>query len=117
MRIQRTGHTGFRPIFYCMVQDTVLSRLMHTVKDTISFGDYVFLLNAPDAGSRTYSFRGLCGLGLHPSLSSPTRHTYLPTFVLLTIFTVVRVFALSFTVSMGRDIVLSVLLLKRPSIL
>ena len=98
-----------------MVQDTVLSRLMHTVKGTISFGDYVFLLNAPDAGSGTYSLRGLCGL--HPSLSSPTRHTYLPTFVLLTIFTVVRVFALSFTVSMGRDIVLSVLLLKRPSIL
>ena len=99
-----------------MVRDIVLSRLMHTVKDTISLGDYVFLLNAPDAGSRTYSLRGLCGLGLHPSLSSPTRHTYLPTFVLLTIFTVVRVFALSFTVSMGRDIVLSVLL-KRPSIL
>ena len=56
-----------------MVRDIVLSRLMHTVKDTISLGDKVFLLNAPDAGSRTYSLWGLCGLGLHPSLSSPTR--------------------------------------------
>ena len=56
-----------------MVRDIVLSRLMHTVKDTISLGDYVFLLNAPAAGSRTYSLRGLCGLGLHPNLSSPTR--------------------------------------------
>ena len=50
-----------------MVRDIVLSRLMHTVKDTISLGDYVFLLNAPAAGSRTYSLRGLCGLGLHPT--------------------------------------------------
>ena len=56
-----------------MVRDIVLSRLIHTVKDTISLGDYVFLLNAPAAGSRTYSLRGLCGLGLHPNLSSPTR--------------------------------------------
>ena len=56
-----------------MVRDIVLSRLMHTVKDTISLGDKVFLLNAPAAGSRTYSLLGLCGLGLHPSLSSPTR--------------------------------------------
>ena len=61
-----------------MVRDIVLSRLMHTVKDTISLGDYVFLLNAPAAGSRTYSLRGLCGLVLHPNLSSPTRRHLSP---------------------------------------
>lgn len=61
-----------------MVRDIVLSRLMHTVKDTISLGDYVFLLNAPAPGSRTYSLRGLCGLVLHPNLSSPTRRHLSP---------------------------------------
>ena len=79
------------------------------MKDTLSLGDSVFLLNTLAAGSRTYSPQRLCGLGLHLSHSSLTRPLPSPDLlkVLLTIFTLVRVFALPFTVSMGWDIVLS----------
>ena len=59
-----------------MVRDIVLSRLMHTVKDTIPLTWRLRLFTQRSGCWKSYfsySLWGLCGLGLHPSLSSPTR--------------------------------------------
>ena len=79
---KRTSYTGFRPIFYWKHgsgYSTVLTCALWKILSLgdsvllLSLGDAVFLLNTLAAGSRTYSPWRLCRLGLHLSLSSPTR--------------------------------------------
>ena len=77
---KRTSYTGFRPIFYCKHGSGYSTVLTSTLWKILSLGDSAFLLNTLAAGSRTYSPWGLCRLGLHLGLLSPTRHSHLPTF-------------------------------------